>query len=89
MDQPDPGRHLAGDQWRLALIEHFSRLVSNQDIAANSCNLSVSGYAEQKDEREAVNITQLDAEIARIVARQSALRKEIDTIVAELEGSNT
>lgn len=69
-------------------IEHFARRVDNTDILANSCNLSVSSYVAPKDEREAVDIAQLNAEIARIVARQHALRSEIDAIVTELEGSS-
>ena len=36
--------------------------------------------------REAVDITALNAEIARIVARQDELRAFIDAIVADLEG---
>lgn len=34
----------------------------------------------------AVDITQLNADIADIVTRQSQLRTEIDAIVAEIEG---
>lgn len=67
-------------------IPHFARLVHNSDIAKNGYNIAVSSYVEQKDEREAVDIRALNAEIARIVARQAALRQEIDAIVAELEG---
>jgi type I restriction enzyme M protein len=39
-----------------------------------------------EDTREAVDITELNAEIARIVARQAELRTQIDAIVADLEG---
>lgn len=67
-------------------VAHFARLVQHKDIADNGYNLSVSSYVEQEDTREAVNIQTLNAEIARIVARQSALRTEIDEIVADLEG---
>jgi len=67
-------------------IPHFARLVENGDIAANGYNIAVSSYIEQKDEREAVDIKALNAEIARIVARQSELRTQIDAIVADLEG---
>lgn len=65
---------------------HFARLVENADIAANGYNIAVSSYIEQKDEREAVDIRALNAEIARIVARQAELRAQIDAIVADLEG---
>jgi len=65
---------------------HFARLVSNEDIAANDYNIAVSSYVEQEDTREAIDITELNAEIARIVARQAELRVSIDAIVADLEG---
>ena len=41
---------------------------------------------EQEDTREKVDIVKLNAEIAEIVAREDALRKEIDKIIAEIEG---
>ena len=41
---------------------------------------------EKLDEREEVDIKELNAEIARIVAREDELRKKIDAIVADLEG---
>jgi type I restriction enzyme M protein len=67
-------------------IEHFSKVVANQDIAANDYNIAVSSYVDQEDTREVVDIAELNAEIARIVARQQALRASIDQIVADLEG---
>lgn len=68
-------------------VPHVARLISNEDIGANGYTLSVSSYVEAEDTREAVDIVALNADIARIVARQSALRTEIDAIVAELEGT--
>jgi type I restriction enzyme M protein len=67
--------------------DHFARLVPNSEIAENGYNIAVSSYVEQQDEREAVDITALNAEIARIVARQAELRAQIDAIVADLEGA--
>ena len=66
--------------------EHFVRLVSNSEIAENDYNIAVSSYVEAEDTREAIDIKELNAEIARIVARQAELRNEIDAIVADLEG---
>jgi type I restriction enzyme M protein len=68
--------------------DHFARLVDNSEIADNDYNLSVSSYVEERDTREAVDIVELNAEIARIVARQQELRTAIDEIVADLEGSD-
>jgi type I restriction enzyme M protein len=67
-------------------VEHFATLVSHDDIAANGYNIAVSSYVEAEDTREVVDITELNAEIARIVARQAELRTSIDAIVADLEG---
>lgn len=68
-------------------VEHFARLVSFEDVKANRFNLAVSSYVEKENTSETIDITELNAEIARIVARQSELRQKIDAIVADLEGS--
>jgi type I restriction enzyme M protein len=67
-------------------VPHFARLVDNSEIAENGYNISVSSYVEQVDNRQAVDITALNAEIAAIVERQANLRSAIDAIVADLEG---
>ena len=66
--------------------EHFAKCVANDEILANDANLSVSSYVEKKDEREEIDIAELNAEIKRIVAREQELREKIDAIVANLEG---
>ncbi|AKE41905.1 type I restriction-modification system subunit M [Corynebacterium kutscheri] len=68
-------------------VEYIAKLVPNEDIAANDYNIAVSSYVEQEDTREVINITELNTEIARIVARQAELRTSIDVIVADLEGT--
>ncbi len=67
-------------------IDHFAKLVNNQDIAKNEYNIAVSTYVAQKDTREEIDIHKLNAEIREIVARQNELRKAIDEIVEELNG---
>ncbi|WP_260425113.1 N-6 DNA methylase [Arachnia propionica] len=54
-------------------VPHVASLVSNEDIGEADYNLSVSAHVEKEDTREAVDITELNAEIARIVARQAEL----------------
>ena len=66
-------------------IDHFARLVSNAEIAANGYNIAVSFFVEKEDTRDAIDITSLNANIADIVVRQSELRVQIDAIVADLE----
>ncbi|AZQ77830.1 type I restriction-modification system subunit M [Flaviflexus ciconiae] len=68
-------------------VDYVAKLVANEDIAANAYNIAVSSYVEQEDTREVIDITKLNAEIARIVARQAELRISIDEIVADLEGA--
>ena len=65
-------------------VAHFARLVSNDDILANDANISVSSYVEPEDTTEKVDINALNQRIADIVAKENALRTEIDKIVAEL-----
>lgn len=68
-------------------IDHFAHIIDNSEIAEHDYNISVSSYVEAEDTRVAVDITELNAEIARIVARQQELRIAIDEIVDELEGA--
>ena len=67
--------------------DHFAAFVENSTIAENGYNIAVSSYVEAEDMREAVDIKELNAEIARMVARQTELRREIDAIVSDLEGA--
>lgn len=67
-------------------IEHFAAVASLDDIRQNDYVLSVSGYVQPKDEREHIDITELNRQIADIVARENELRAQIDAIVADLEG---
>jgi type I restriction enzyme M protein len=66
-------------------LEYFARLASSEEIAENEYNIAVSSYVEPEDTREEIDITELNAEIARIVARQSELRAAIDEIVDGLD----
>ncbi len=66
-------------------VAFCSRVVPNAEVAARDYNLSVSGYVEAEDTREAVDIARLNAEIEGIVAREQALREEIDKIIAEID----
>ena len=67
-------------------VDHFAKSVDLDVIAGNSYNLSVSSYVEAKDNRELVDITDLNAELKTTVAKIDALRSDIDAIVAEIEG---
>ena len=66
--------------------EYFSKLVPNDAIAEEDYNLSVSTYVEQEDTSEKIDIAELNAQIAEIVAKENTLRAEIDKIIKEIEG---
>lgn len=65
--------------------EYLSCLISNEEIAKQDYNLSVSTYVEQEDTREVIDITELNAKIEQIVAREQVLRNEIDKIILEID----
>jgi len=67
-------------------VDHFAKSAPFEEVASKEYNLSVSSYVEVKDNREVVDIAQLNADLKITVARISQLRKEIDAIVAEIEG---
>ena len=67
-------------------VEHFARLVSNHDLVENGSNISVSSYIVPEDTSEKIDIKELNAEIANIVANEVDLRTKIDAIIKDLEG---
>lgn len=67
-------------------VDHFAMSVPFEQIKEKDYNLSVSSYVEAKDNREVVDIVQLNAELKTTVAKIDQLRKDIDAIVAEIEG---
>lgn len=66
-------------------VDHVAASVDNALIAQNDYNLSVSSYVQVKDNREKINIVELNREISHTVARIDALRAEIDNIIKEIE----
>lgn len=67
-------------------VDHFAKVLPHGVIAERDYLISVPSYVEAEDTHVATDITALNAEIARIFARQSKLRTAIDAIVADLEG---
>jgi type I restriction enzyme M protein len=67
-------------------IDHVAKCIDNSVIEANDYNLSVSSYVTAKDNREQVDITILNAEIAKTVVKINMLRADIDNIINEIEG---
>ncbi|MDO5319710.1 MAG: type I restriction-modification system subunit M [bacterium] len=65
-------------------VKHLTRLVPSTQIAAEGYNLSVSTYVEPRDTRPKVDIRQINARIAEIVAREDKLRKAVEKTIREL-----
>ncbi len=65
--------------------EHIAKLVSNNEIAENDYNLSVSSYVEKEDTREKIDIVELNKKIDEIVDKENILRDEIKKIISEIE----
>lgn len=65
-------------------VPFMARLVSNDDVLKNNCNLSVSGYVEQEDTREKIDIDKVNKSLVDIVKTVNRLRSEVDQIIAEL-----
>lgn len=66
-------------------VSYIAKYVDNNTIAENDYNLSVSSYVEAKDNREQVNIQQLNQEISTTVEKINRLRFDIDEIIKEIE----
>jgi type I restriction enzyme M protein len=69
--------------------DYLAASIDNSAIADNDYNLSVSAYIEAEDTREVIDIDTLNAELKTTVAKIDQLRKDIDVIVAEIEGSES
>tara|TARA_R110000868_G_scaffold105784_2_gene290483 strand:+ start:258 stop:1805 length:1548 start_codon:yes stop_codon:yes gene_type:complete len=67
-------------------IDYIAKSIDNSFIASNDYNLSVSSYVKAKDNREKINITALNKEVAITVKKIDQLRADIDNIVNEIEG---
>ena len=65
-------------------VAHLAKSVAFETVVANDYNLSVSSYVE--DTREIIDIGELNAELKTTVSKIDQLRKDIDAIVAEIEG---
>ncbi len=66
-------------------IEYVAKTIENSKIAENDYNLSVSSYVETKDNREKINIADLNKEVSKTVEKIERLRADIDSTIKEIE----
>ena len=66
-------------------VPHVATFIDNTKIEENDYNLSANSYIEGKDNREKIDILELNQKVAKTVEKINALRNDIDTIVKEIE----
>ena len=64
--------------------QYLAKLVKNDDILENDCNLSVSSYVEQEDTREVIDIKEVNAKLENLIAEGNELNQKIEAIIKEL-----
>ena len=64
--------------------QYLAKLVKNDDILENDCNLSVSSYVEQEDTREVIDITAVNAKLETLIAEGNELNQKIEAIIKDL-----
>lgn len=66
-------------------VRHLAKLVSNDDILSNDCNLSVSSYVEQEDKREKIDIEAVNTRLAELTTESNSLREAVNALISKLE----
>ena len=64
--------------------QYLAKLVKNDEILENDCNLSVSSYVEQEDTREVIDIKVANSKLTELIAEGKELNARIETIIKEL-----
>ena len=67
-------------------IVHYAHVASHKEVVNNNYNLAVSTYVEEEDTREEIDIEDLENSIQDIVQQEDELRRDIESIIREIEG---
>lgn len=67
-------------------IVHYAHVASHKEVVNNNYNLAVSTYVEEEDTREEIDIEDLKNRIQDIVQQEDELRRDIESIIREIEG---
>lgn len=65
-------------------VDYLAKLVKNDDVLNNGCILSVSAYVEQKEIREMIDITEVNAKLSNLVNDGYKLNTQIEDIIMKL-----
>lgn len=68
-------------------IENKSTVISNEEISENDYNIAVNSYLKTITEDIQIDIEVVNKKILQVVEKESKIRKELDKIILELEGS--
>ena len=66
-------------------VENKAIVVPNEEIAENDYNISVNPYLKVATDEVEIDIVKLNKSIQEIVTKQDQVRKELDSIIQELE----
>jgi len=61
--------------------QYLARLVTNDVILSNDCNLSVSSYVEQEDTRERIDIKEVNSKLDKLIREGYKLDAEIEGLI--------
>ena len=64
--------------------QYLAKLVKNDDILENDCNLSVSSYVEQEDTREVIDIKAVNSKLEELITEGNELNQKIEAIIKKL-----
>ena len=67
-------------------IVHYAHVASHKEVVNNNYNLAVSTYVEEEDTSEEIDIEDLENRIQDIVQQEDELRRDIESIIREIEG---
>ena len=65
-------------------VDYRVKMATDDDVAAQKYNLSVSTFVEKEDTREKIDIDVLEKQLVDVVAREDELRDAIDAIIADI-----
>lgn len=79
-------QHIMDSYVQRTEIVHYAHVASHKEVVNNNYNLAVSTYVEEEDTREEIDIEDLKNRIQDIVQQEDELRRDIESIIREIEG---
>lgn len=70
-------------------VEYFAKLVSFEDIKNNDFNLAVNTYVVKQENKEEIDINEINKRIDEIVLKEEKLRRDINEIIDTFNKEST